>query len=135
MLAKFLMLHSTLLIVYAALLCWTVFFACAISANVRGYRNVGIVALNIVGLVAPFIVGFTPAAETWLAIGVMGGLLYFVWELWSYYSEGRKIGEPFPALDVIIHGLVLWPIMIPESLEYFGAELGILKAARIERQE
>jgi len=128
------MLHGPLLIVYTAILCWTVFFACAISAKRRGYRNVGIVTLIIVGLVAPFIVGFTPAAVTWMAIGLAGGMLYFVWELWSYYSEGRRIGEPFPRLGVIIHGLVLWPIMIPEAIEYFGAALKILKP-RIERQE
>jgi len=129
------MLHGPLLIVYAAILCWTIFFACAISAQVRGFRNAGIVALNIVGLAAPFIVGFSPAAETWLAIGVAGGLLYYAWELWSYYTEGRRIGAPFPALDVIIHGLVLWPIMIPEAFECLCVELGILKSIRIERQE
>jgi O-antigen/teichoic acid export membrane protein len=128
------MLHGRLLVVYIAILCWTVFFACAISAQRRGYRNVGILALVVVGLVAPFIVGFTPAAVTWMAIGLVGGLLYFAWELWSYYSEGRKIGEPFPALDVIFQAIVLWPIMIPEAFEYFGAALRLLKT-RIERQE
>jgi hypothetical protein len=120
--------------VYTAILCWTVFFACVVSARVRGLRNVGIAALVIVGLVAPFCVGFTDAVVTWLSFGVVGGLLYFTWELWSYYSEGRRIGEPFPRINVVLHGLVLWPVMIPEAIEYFGAALGILKT-RIERQE
>jgi hypothetical protein len=129
------MLHGPLLIVYAAILCWTVFFACAISAGLRTCRNVGIVALNVVGLVAPFFVGFTPAAVTWMAIGLAGGLLYFVWELWSYYAAGRKIGEAFPSVGVIVHALVLWPMMIPEAIECLGVEVGILKSTRIERQE
>jgi len=128
------MLHGPLFMVYAVLLCWTVFFACVVSARVRGLRNVGIAALVIVGLAAPFFVGFVDAVITWLAMGVGGGLLYFGWELWSYYSEGRRIGEPFPRLRVLLHALVLWPIMIPEAVEYFGAALGILKT-RIERQE
>jgi hypothetical protein len=129
------MVDIKLLIVFACVLGWTVIFSCTNSPRIRPLRNLGIVGQYLVGFVAPFFVGLLPAIVTWLAMGLVGGLIYFLWEIWCYFAEGRKGGDSFPRPISIFHGLVIWPIMIPEAIEYAGAELGILKAEPIDQQE
>ena len=45
---------------------------------VRGYRNSGILASYILGIVMPFHVGLNPAMITWAACGLTAGVLYLL---------------------------------------------------------
>jgi hypothetical protein len=124
--------HVTLFVVFAFIVASATIFSCFNSPTLRSGRNIGFLAAYLAGILSPFIVGLLPAAATWLVMGIIGGTIYFLWQIWTFIAEGRKAGDRFPSLVVLIHGLFLWPIMIPEALEYASAEAGILKARDVK---
>jgi hypothetical protein len=107
---------------------WTVFFSMFNTAGVRGWRNLGWLACFVLGVVMVFALPWRIACATWAIAGVFSGLVYFAYELFAYAkSEGKSaVSRPNPV--TVVHGLVMWPIMLPEAIEYFLAEAGILKA-------
>ena len=105
---------------------WTTFFSMFNAPGIRGWRNVSLLATYITGIVMFFRIAFLSTAGTWAALGLASGLLYFIYEAWGYLKT-REV-EQRPRLRTIAHGLLAWPIMLPEVIEYTLAEIGVLKA-------
>lgn len=99
------------------------------APGIRGWRNLGWPACYIVGLVMLWSIGWRRAGATWLSVGLATGLAYFLYQAWSLSRD------PEPTIRVewstILQGAFLWPVMLPEFLEYWLAEIGILKAALV----
>jgi hypothetical protein len=105
---------------------WTTLFSLTNQPGLRGFRNLGILASYLSVVVFLFVAGWRSALVTWAAFGVAGGLLYVAWEMLErrHAAGGRE--DPRVSLAPLIHGLLVWPIMVPEAVEYALADLGIL---------
>lgn len=68
------------------------------------------------------------ALATWTLAGLAGGVLYLAYEVVAYLRLPERARDARPGLGVLFHGLLLWPVMLPEAVEYLLAELGVLKA-------
>jgi hypothetical protein len=119
--------NLTLLIVFLCTVIWSTIFSCFSSSRIRPYRIVGILASYLTAVIGPFVVGLISGVASWVLMGFSGGLLYYLWQFASYLGRDRYEGEGMPNPITLIHGLTLWPIMLPEVIEYVGAEIGILK--------
>jgi hypothetical protein len=106
---------------------WTTLFSLTTRYPIRAFRNVGILACYVLLIVMPFRLPFVTFLATWCAFGVVGGFFYSVYELVTRAraSEADKDSQTFiPRL--FVDALLMWPIMIPEAIEYLFAELGVL---------
>jgi hypothetical protein len=110
-------------------LAWTSLFSLANNPGIRGYRNLGILACYILGLVFLFVAGWKAALITWTVFGVAGGAIYVLWELLQRLRTSPGEAKPGVSLSPLLHGLFAWPIMVPEAVEYTLAELRILRTA------
>ena len=106
---------------------WACFFSLTIKQPVRGLRNVGILACYILALVMVIRVPFTAALVTWCAFAVAAGIVYSAYEFFAYVRDKDPQKKLNVSLSTFIHGLLAWPIMIPEAVEYLLAELGIIR--------
>ena len=107
---------------------WTTLFSMSNTRGIRGYRNLGILACCILLIVMLFRVQFTSAVATWCVLGVSGGLVYIAYELLARIRASQSEQKPKVSFGHVIYGNLMWPVMVPEAVEYILAELGILKA-------
>jgi hypothetical protein len=106
---------------------WTTLFSMFNRPHIRGWRNVGILAGYGLGVAMFFALPWKQALGTWATMGVLGGGLYVLYELVAHLRLAEKSADSRPRLGPLLHGLFLWPIMLPEAVEYLLAELGVLK--------
>ncbi len=107
---------------------WTTLFSMSNTPGIRGYRNLGILACYILLIVMLFRVPFTSALVTWCILGVGGGLVYIAYELLVRARASQSEKKPKVSFGHVIFGNLMWPVMVPEAVEYILAELGLLKA-------
>jgi len=120
--------HIPMAISLLVTLGWTVLFSMANTPGVRGYRNLGILASYICLIVFFFRAGWKGAGLTWLAFAAAGGLVYTGWEVLQRLRTPKDKAMPKVGFMHVFPAIALWPIMVPEALEYALAELGVLKA-------
>lgn len=107
---------------------WSSFFSLFNRPHIRVWRNLGLLAGFVVGVAMLVALPWQQALATWAVAGFAGGILYFVYELVVYLRLVEKTQEARPDPGVLVHGLMLWPVMVPEAVESLLAELGVLKA-------
>jgi hypothetical protein len=93
------------------------------TSGIRGYRNIALLLAYILGIVSLFTVPFLTATVVWAVAGIVVGLCYAVYEVWSQSrstNDGPKSGFQFGHL---IYGLLAWPLMFMEVVENVYAEL------------
>ncbi len=105
---------------------WTVYFSMFMAPRIRGWRNLGWPACYVLGFVMLGNVGWRRAGATWAAVGLATGLLYLLYEAWPRRSEGDAPERV--RLSTVLHGVAVWPIMLPEVIEYSLAGAGVLRA-------
>jgi hypothetical protein len=105
---------------------WTTLFSLASTPGVRGWRNVGILGSYVLALVFLFIAGWRSALATWAVFGISGGVVYILWEILQRLRAPADWEKPGISLSPLVHGLLAWPIMVPEAVEHALAEAGIL---------
>ena len=110
---------------------WTTFFSFFNTRSIRGFRNFGILACYILLVVMLFRVHFTAALLTWCVLGVGGGLVYIAYELLARARTSKTDKKPKVSFAHVITGNLMWPIMVPEAVEYILADLGVLKAPSV----
>jgi hypothetical protein len=115
------------LLILACASAWTIFFSLFNNPGIRGWRNLGWLACYGIGAFMMYELTLLVALATWSLAGIFSGLVYLGYELFVYAKAGDKTGVSKPDLFVIVHGLAMWPIMLPEAIEYLLAESGILK--------
>ena len=103
---------------------WTTVFS-LVQPPLRGLRNLGILASYGVGIAMAIQAPWRESLVTWAAFGLAGGVGYLAYEAWS--SRGEGAGGDRLSFAPLLHGVVAWPIMLPEAAEYALAELGVLK--------
>jgi hypothetical protein len=113
------------LLIFGIPLVLTTFFSMFSSPGIRSLRNPGIAACYLCLFVGLGIVGWKRTLLAWVAIGLLSGLLYFGWE-WFSYSRSTDADRTRPSPSTVPFGLIGWPIMAPEAVEYFLADLGVL---------
>lgn len=114
---------------------WTILFSIVETPGLRGWRNLGWPVCYVLGLAMLWSMGWRRAGATWLAVGLVTGLLYYIYQTWSARQEEDPAAKA--QLATIFHGAVAWPIMLPEVIEYSLADAGVLEAttsAATERQ-
>jgi hypothetical protein len=122
----------------AATALWTTLFSLASAPGVRGWRNLGLLASYLGGVAMFVALPLLAAALIWAAFGLAGGAIYYAHE-WFLYLRTRAATDDAPltvprptdppkrpAAMAILHGLFLWPLMIPEAIEYLLADVGLL---------
>ena len=120
------MISSRFAFALAMSLSWTTIFSMTNHYPIRSLRNFGILACYILGVVMIFKTNFKKAAFTWIMFGVIGGFLYMGYEFLAYLrmdDPGDKISV---SIANLVYGPIVWPIMVPEAIEYTLAELGVL---------
>ena len=106
---------------------WTMLFSLSNNPGVRGLRNLGILASYVLLPVFLFVAGWKEALVTWAVFGVAGGVIYIGWESLQRFRTPAGEEKPSVSLSSLVFGLLAWPIMVPEAVEYSLAELGILR--------
>jgi len=120
-------LHLPFVVALLIAVGWTTLFSLTNKPAIRGFRNFGLLASYVLVVVFLFIAGWRSALVTWAAFGVGGGLLYVAWEILDRRHAAPSQRDPRVSLAPLFHGLFLWPIMVPEAVEYALADLGILR--------
>lgn len=120
------MIHQGWLVYLAIPTAWTVFFSLFNAPGVRRWRNFGWPLCYVLGCVMFWSIGWRQAGATWLAVGFGTGLLYYLYELWA--TRKREDPEAKARLRTILHGAFVWPIMLPEVIEFFLADAGVLRS-------
>lgn len=115
------------LFVFGLPFAWTTFFSLFSKRPVRGFRNFGIIASYLAVLVSLWKFGWQATLLAWVTLGLSSGALYFTYELVSYW-RARPKSESTPSASTVLHGLVGWPVMGPEAIEYILSAAGILKS-------
>ena len=131
------MISQTFSIALAAAALWAIGFSMFNSPSIRGYRNLGILACYVIGLVMLSSVSWSVAGCTWLVFGLAGGLAYVGYDIMSVVTarKDQLDGDEEPPRVRLSHlpfGLLAWPIMLPEAIEYTLAELGLLTSSEPE---
>ena len=121
-------IHGPLVIALTASLCWTVFFSMSNTPGVRGYRNLGILAAYVCLGVFFFRSSWLDVALTWLAFAIAGGFIYTAWEILQRVRTPQAAEKPKVGFAHVFPAIAIWPIMVPEAVEYALAEFGILKS-------
>ncbi len=114
---------------------WTIFFSMFNTPGVRGWRNFGWLACFFLGVAMIFVLPWRIACATWATAGLFSGLVYFAYEIFVYAKAQDKTELSRPNPVTVLHGLAMWPIMLPEAIEYLLAEIGILKAPELPQME
>jgi len=115
-------------------LIWTTGFSMTNRFPLRGNRNLGLLAAYISPLVFIFISGFKSVALTWLAFALLGAVIYFAWELFQNIRVKNPDDKSKVGLGSFLTAPFAWPIMIPEAIEYFLAEVGIIKPMPVAQE-
>lgn len=97
----------------------------------RGNRNLGLLAAYISPVVFIFINGFRSVVLTWLAFALLGAVIYFAWEIFQNIRVKNPDEKTKVGLGSFLTAPFAWPIMIPEAIEYFLAEVGVLKSVPV----
>ncbi|MGE5194322.1 MAG: hypothetical protein ACM3U2_17670 [Deltaproteobacteria bacterium] len=103
---------------------WTTAFSMTIRQPLRGCRNLGILACYVLFVVMLFRLRLLAALGTWCLFGIAGGVLYLAHELLARWRTKNPAEKPALSPATLLHGLLAWPIMIPEAIENTFAELG-----------
>jgi hypothetical protein len=111
-----------------AALTWTVLFSLSNTPGIRGYRNLGILAAYVGLGVFLFRAPWQEVSLTWAAFAVAGGIAYTFWEVLQRVRTPKHEEKPKVGFTHLFPALALWPVMVPEAVEYALAELGILKS-------
>jgi hypothetical protein len=122
------LINSKWLLILAGASAWTIFFSMFNTPGVRGWRNLGWLGCFMLGAIMLFALPWRSALATWALAGVASGLFYLAYELFAYAQAKDKSQVSKPNPMAVVHGLFMWPIMLPEAVEYLMADLGVLKA-------
>lgn len=114
---------------------WTIVFSMTNKFPVRGLRNLGILACYIIGISMFFAVGFKTAGTTWVMFGLVGGGLYFIYNLIVWAKANAGEAKPRISIGHFIYGQFAWPVMGSEAIEYTLAEIGVLKLPKPKEGE
>ena len=126
-------IHGPLVIALLSSLGWTVLFSMSSTTGVRGYRNLGILSAYICLVVFLFRASRRDVMLTWLLFAVMGGLSYTAWEVLQRVRTPQGVEKPKVSFAHVFPALAIWPILIPEAVEYALAEMGVLKAKKANK--
>ena len=119
------------LLALAAAAGFTTFFSLFNNPGIRGWRNLGFLACFVIGIAMAAMIPLISALVTWGVAVIFSGLAYYAFELIVFLKHRSNADAERPSITTIIHGLFLWPIMLPEVIEYSLAEIGILQAPEI----
>lgn len=108
---------------------WTIAFSMTSRFPLRGNRNIGLLACYISPLIFVFTSGFKSVALTWLVFAVLGALVYTAWNIFQNVRARNPDEKSRIGLGSFVSAPLAWPVMIPEAIEYFLAEIGVLKTA------
>ena len=112
---------------FAVPLAITVVASMFISPGIRSVRNLGIAACYVAMIYGLTRLGWRQTLLVWTALGLLSGLLYFACDCFSY-SRSNDPSATRPPLSTIPYGVLAWPIMAPEAVEYFLADIGVFRA-------
>ena len=126
-------IHGPLVVALLASLGWAVLFSMSNTAGVRGYRNLGILAAYVCFVVFLFRASWRDVTFTWLVFAVAGGLSYTAWEILQRVRTPHGVEKPKVGFAHVVPAVAIWPIMVPEAVEYALAEIGVLKSKNAEK--
>jgi cyanate permease len=107
---------------------WTTVFSLTIKPGIRRFRNLGILASYVLPLIFLVVAGWRLTLVTWALFGVAGGVIYIIWEIIQRSRNATSEHKSEVSPSHLVFGLVAWPIMVPEAVEYMLAEFGMLRA-------
>lgn len=94
---------------------------------IRGWRNLAMLSLFILGIVSLVIAGWFTATIVWLSCAVISALLYKVYDMVARakLSPEEKAADapPQSLLLLIVHSLFVWPLIFLEGFENLCTEL------------
>lgn len=94
---------------------------------IRGWRNVAMLSIFVLGIVSLFVAGWKTAAIVWLSCAVVSALLYKLYDLVArgkHSSDEEELDDPPQSiLMLLMHSLLVWPLIFLEGFEYLCAEL------------
>ncbi|QDU38623.1 hypothetical protein Mal4_29520 [Maioricimonas rarisocia] len=118
-------------IILYSLLGATILAGCLASLSIRpelrGWRNLAILASLLLGVISPFVAGWLTALIVWSACALVAAVAYHVYEVWAACRHPLEDGadaEPDQSIAVtFLHALFLWPLLVFDTFENTCAEL------------
>ena len=121
------LISTTWLLILLSAAAWTTFFSFFSTPGIRGWRNLGWMACFVIGTFMLVTLPLRVALATWSVVGFVSGLLYYCYGCYSRLTAKPEEDISWPRPSTILHGLLLWPIMLPEAIEYWLADRGVLR--------
>lgn len=95
--------------------------------GIRGWRNLAMLSLFILGIVSLVVAGWLVATIVWLSCAVVSALLYKVYDMVARRKlspEDDMADDPPQSLVVLtLHSLFVWPLIFLEGFENLCTEL------------
>ncbi|QDU78188.1 hypothetical protein Pan97_52710 [Bremerella volcania] len=95
--------------------------------RIRGWRNLAMLSIFILGIVSLLVAGWMMATIVWLSCAVVSALLYKVYDLVARAKHSPKDDEteepPQSIFTLLLHSLLAWPLIFLEGFEYLCTEL------------
>lgn len=122
-------LSKALYLALATLTLITILVSIQPSMGLRQVRNLSILASYAVGIALLFADKWARPAAVWAGVGLVSGILYFGYEVWSIQRARREQpGEDHgsPSVSTILLGVFAWPLSLPEVIESTLADAGVI---------
>lgn len=95
--------------------------------GIRGWRNLAMLSIFVLGIVSLFVAGWKTATIVWLGCAVVSALLY---KLYDVVARAKQPPEeegledsPQSIITLLMHSVLAWPLIFLEGFEYLSAEL------------
>src|SRR5258708_23622781 len=117
---------TSTIIVYSLLATFTLLgglVSLSLKPQIRGFRNLTMLACYILGVVSFFVVNIYLAIAVWVGLGILSGLAYIAHEAWTAHRHPDPKGSSGIQISNLFYGPIAWPLMIIEVFEYTWAEV------------
>ncbi|PQO31187.1 hypothetical protein C5Y96_12625 [Blastopirellula marina] len=95
--------------------------------GIRGWRNLAMLSIFVLGIVSLFVAGWMTAMIVWFSCAVASALLYKLYDLVArskHSSDEEELEDPPHSIfTLLMHSLLVWPLIFLEGFEYLCAEL------------
>ncbi|MFG0332074.1 MAG: hypothetical protein ACF8TS_01820 [Maioricimonas sp. JB049] len=99
----------------------------SIQPELRGWRNLAILASLLQGVLSPFIAGWLTALIVWSVCALVAAVAYHLYEFRAARRHPLEEGaDPEPGQSIAVtfmHALFLWPLLVFDTFENTCAEL------------
>ena len=103
---------------------------------IRGWRNLAMLSILVLGLVSLFVAGWLTAICVWLGCAIVSALQYKAYDLLARAKSTSSDEDPPQSFILLfLHGIFVWPLIFLEGFEYLCTELFPERMAPLQEEQ